>query len=179
MSPYGQDCAWLDDEDDTMTRGDGMSTTDHDVYEAPADFWGTAPEGFERACESREESPAWWKPWTPKVGDRVRVRVNMECSYCLDPHFPKCYDMALSDDGRTGTVYDVGHDRCSCRWEDEEDGPSEDHLGHDVWIKWDERRSYDEPVLEGIPFDAHFAASELEPLGPSLRAATDGLEEGA
>jgi hypothetical protein len=106
------------------------------------------------------------EPWEPirfKAGDRVRIKVSLECRYCLDPRFPKCYANALADDGRTATVYDVGHDDCSCRWDDD-DPPDAAHLGHDVWVTWDERRSYDEPELEAVPFDAHFAASELVPL---------------
>lgn len=109
-------------------------------------------------------------PWVPpglvfKTGDRVRVRVNLECRYCLDPRFPKCYERALADDGRTATVYDVGHDECSCRFDDEPAGP--EHMGHTVWVTWGERRDYDDPVLEGVGFDAHFAPGELVPLDPA------------
>ena len=114
--------------------------------------------------ETDEQMPAWFaaivSPWTPKTGDRVRVRINLECQYCLDPRFTACYERALADDGRAATVYDVGHDECACRFED--DPPGADHLGHTVWVKWDERREYDDPVLDGVEFDAHFAVAELE-----------------
>jgi hypothetical protein len=105
------------------------------------------------------------EPWVPirfQPGDRVRVRISLECRYCLDPRFQACYERALADDGRTATVYDVGHDECSCCYDDE--APSADHIGHDVWVKWDARRDYDGPELPGVPFDAHFAAAELIPL---------------
>jgi hypothetical protein len=108
-----------------------------------------------------------WAPWTPKVGQRVRVRVSLECQYCLDPRFRQCYERALADDGRTATVYSVGHDECSCRY-DGDDPPDAGHVAHDVWVKWDDRRSYDDPVVRvgdwECPFDAHFAAAELEPV---------------
>ncbi len=103
----------------------------------------------------------FWEPWKPKAGDLVRVRVSLECRYCLDPRFRQCYERALADDGRTATVYDVGHAECSCRYDDPPDAA---HLAHDVWVTWDDRRSYDDPEIEGVGFDAHFAASELEPI---------------
>lgn len=110
--------------------------------------------------------------WTPpvqtfRVGDRVRVRANLECTYCFDPRYKVCYERALADDGRTGTVYSVGHNAGAscCMYEDE---PDPAHIAHHVWVKWDERRSHDEPEARVgdwvIPFDAHFAPSELEPL---------------
>lgn len=103
-----------------------------------------------------------WAPWQPKAGDRVRVRVSLECLYCCDPRFQACYERALADDGRTATVYDVGHGECSCLFDEEP--PSAAHVAHDVWVTWDERRPYDDAFLEGVPFDAHFAAIELEPV---------------
>ena len=52
------------------------------------------------------DPPAWFRrAFAP--GDRVRVRINLECQYCLDPMFQACYERAVQDDGRTGTVYDV------------------------------------------------------------------------
>lgn len=117
-----------------------------------------------RARPSGEGAPDWFRPWTPKPGDRVRVRVSLECRYCLDPRFTACYERALADDGRTATVYDVGHAECICQIEVDDGGP--DHQGHDIWVAWDERREYDDPFLEGVPFDAHFAATELEPIDP-------------
>lgn len=105
----------------------------------------------------------------------MRVRVSAECLYCCDPRFKACYERALADDGRTGTVYSIGHDDCSCRFDDEAPDPA--HLGHDVWVKWDERRAYDDPVVRigdwECPFDAHFAAIELDPL-PRPGARVDG-----
>jgi hypothetical protein len=113
-----------------------------------------------------DREPAYWEPWTPKPGDRVRVRVNAECLYCVDIRFPECYERALADDDRMATVSSVGHDDCSCRYVDEPPDPA--HMAHDVWVKWDERRPYDDPVPRvgewECPFDAHFAACELEPL---------------
>lgn len=118
-----------------------------DALLAVADAWGRTP----------------WEPVRFKAGDHVRVKVSLECRYCLDPRYRQCYERALADDGRTATVCEVGHDWCSCRYDDEP--PDAAHLGHDVWVTWDERRSYDDPPLEGVPFDAHFAACELIPLG--------------
>lgn len=124
--------------------------------EALARQWDAAPDD-----DGRE-------PWTPpglrfEVGQRVRVRVSTECLYCCDPRFKACYERALADDGRTATVYSVGHGDCTCRFGDEE--PDAAHMAHDIWVKWDYRRDYDEPVLRvgdwECPFDAHFAAAEL------------------
>ena len=106
------------------------------------------------------EEPRFWAPWKPSPGQRVRVRASLECVYCFDPRFPGCYERALADDGRTATVYDLGHAECPCRFDDD---PDPAHAAHDVWVKWDERRPHDEPVW-AAPFDAHFAAIELEPL---------------
>lgn len=103
-----------------------------------------------------------WAPWQPKAGDRVRVRVSLECLYCLDPRFRQCYENALADDGRTGTVYDVGHDGCGCRYDIPDDPPSAAHMAHSVWVKFDDQRPYDD--MGDFPFDAHFAIAELEPL---------------
>lgn len=108
-----------------------------------------------------------FEPWVPEVGQHVRVRVSLECLYCCDPRFTACYERAVADDGRTGTVYEVGHpDPCFvCFGEDE---PDRAHMAHHVWVKWDERREYDDPPVRigtwEIPFDAVFAPCELEPI---------------
>ncbi len=108
-------------------------------------------------------SGEYWEPWKPEVGQRVRVRISLECAYCLDPMFPKCYDRALSDDGRTGTVVTVGHGGC-CLFDGEHDDLDPAHAAHTVWVKWDDRRDYDDPQIPGIDLDAHFAVAELEPI---------------
>ena len=108
-----------------------------------------------------------YEPWVPQVGQRVRVRVSAECLYCCDPRFVACYEQAIANDGREATVYSVGHAvTCSCQMNGEPPDPA--HLAHDIWVKWDERRAYDDPVVRiddwECPFDAHFAAVELEPV---------------
>src|SRR4051794_11814435 len=84
--------------------------------------------------------------WRPEVGQRIRVRVNMECQYCMDDGIPAGAAEALADDGRTGVVAQVGHD----------DEDLSDHepwaaafLAHDIWVRWDERRPYDPCVRLG------------------------------
>lgn len=108
-----------------------------------------------------------WRPWEPRPGDHVRVHVSGECGYCLDPRYPAGHEAVLANDGRTGTVYEVGHEVCG-RVCGEADG--EGHLAHEVWIKWDAPRWYDDrcgvgmwmdPALSGLPFDDHFAIAEL------------------
>ncbi len=104
----------------------------------------------------------WTPPGMPvfKPGDRVMVRINMECKYCLDPDYKADYERALADDGRIGIVYSVGHADCPCRYDSE---PADnDHMGHTIWIGWDERRSYDDvPIPLVVGLDSHFAPSEL------------------
>lgn len=136
------------------------------VVRALSEAWDREPDGI-------------WEPaGVPRFqpGDRVRVRISLECDYCLDPKFQQCYERALADNGRTATVYDVDHDECSCRWDDEPAGV--DHLGHDVWVTWDERRTYDDPVIESVGFDAHFAPSELILLDESQPRVADGRARG-
>jgi hypothetical protein len=122
----------------------------------------TAERGAMTAQPDTDTGREDWVPYTFQSGDRVQVRVSLECRYCLDPRFQRCYERALADDGRTATVYDVGHDWCSCRYDDET--PDAAHLAHTVWVTWDDRRPYDDPEWTGVPFDAHFAPSELIPL---------------
>lgn len=97
---------------------------------------------------------------TFEVGERVRVRVSAECRYCLDPQYEQDYARALSEDGRVGTIVSVGHNGCCFSWDD----PDPVHEAHRIWVKWAERRDGDDPELDGVGFDAHFAASELEPI---------------
>lgn len=94
---------------------------------------------------------AYFEPWTPKIGDRVRVRLSGECQYSvrLGTSGPAIQGHSAGEDGVTGTVIEwplaawmrVGQ-------------------GHDFAVE------YDGPIeSEGLTMrGAEYAACELEPL---------------
>ena len=114
------------------------------------------------ALHSASQPTDVWAPIAFQPGQRVRVRVSAECRYCIDPRFPECSAQALANDGRVATIYKIGHDWYFSRGG--EDLLDAEDMAHDIWVTWEERRPYDDPIMEGIPFDTHFAASELIPL---------------
>lgn len=88
----------------------------------------------------------YWQPWTPAVGDRVRVRLSPEC-WCWDRTSPATGARAAQD-GRAGTIRGFN-------------GPTD----------WDARDDCHTVVVDLDPArDAHgitaiyVAASELAPL---------------
>jgi hypothetical protein len=91
-----------------------------------------------------------YEPWSPKVGDRVRVRLSGECRWDRDgaAEDDPSHDAIL--DGQLGTVVEI--DRPA--W----------HRGHDYFVALDVCPC-GEPREEGEPCCEWFAAVELEPLG--------------
>jgi hypothetical protein len=90
-----------------------------------------------------------WEPWTPEVGQRVRLRMTTECRYCRPD--------VLTLDGQPGVVEDIGH------------GPAPttdpDWQSHRYWVRLDDRRL-------GTVGLTHQAAAELIPMGDGMG---DGL----
>ena len=85
-----------------------------------------------------------WKPWSPEIGQRVRVLNRPECFYCREDH-----DLEV---GQTGVVT---HFASPCM---DEPGAS----AHDIWIRFDDPTIAERTVARtGI---SHFAATELEPV---------------
>lgn len=108
-----------------------------------------------------------WQPWTPRPGQRVRVRRSAECRA---PHHIR----DGSDDGRMGTVQGdfplprivVAHDDIgTIRYERVSWSPPPVRRlapGHEYWVR------YDEPIPTGVAFPSEcigqwYAAIELEP----------------
>lgn len=113
---------------------------------------------------------------TFRVGDRVRIRVDHECTYCVDPQYAQCYADALTNDGRTAVVVivdpDTPHDPTGCfcnSFQPDADGEESTAArhAHRWWVMYDERMPHDEPRYEGVDFDQHFAATELELISPA------------
>jgi len=108
-----------------------------------------------------------------KVGDHVRIRINCECDYCVDPRFPKCVSDSLANDGRTARVTIVDPrephdpDGCWCNYyyaddvSDDSRWAYQRHM-HRYWVFYDEVMPHDDPRVEGVDIDAHWAATELE-----------------
>ena len=109
-------------------------------------------------------------PWQPQVGDRVRVRVNAECQFCMEREF---VEIVLANDGRTGTIKDIGQGIWLLPEYLDADGEPLDpwdraYFAHDIWVVWDEPREYDDPplLLGDWPCsaDENFLPQELEPV---------------
>lgn len=95
-----------------------------------------------------------WEPWTPQIGQRVRVRSRPECYYCRE--------YGEEEAGLAGTVFAI---RPPCEPNDEQRGRAEPGAyAHRFWVKLDVQ-------VDGCNF-AHFAAIELEP----VNAEPDGDE---
>lgn len=101
-----------------------------------------------------------WEPWTPQLGQRVRVRLSGECrehftAYQDDTPYFRPVPHYAEEDGRVGAVTEV----------------RQDEQGHRFYVDFEEpfrlRRRYElfrgwvSPRLMG----ACYAAIELEPLG--------------
>ena len=77
-----------------------------------------------------------YEPWTPQLGQRVKVVLSPECDYCN-----------VEEDGRIGTVVTLGH------------LPGVDSYriaAHRVWVRFDDVQ----PLDTGA---SNFAVVELEP----------------
>lgn len=98
---------------------------------------------------------AYWESWTPKIGDRVRVRLNGECRVDWRSHDVQMTSKGLVqghqlvEDGRLGTVSDCG-EGFPC--------PHTKPMGHEYGIE------YDTPMdaLGIVWAGGHYAAGELE-----------------
>ena len=94
----------------------------------------------------------FYEPWTPEVGQRVRVRISAECQVRPDPG---------SGADRSGVI---GH----VEWEDGLTGVVMPHpvgeamaaQGHRYMVKWDQERILDDERFNASPY----AAIELEPI---------------
>ena len=90
-------------------------------------------------------TPVYWEPWTPAVGDRVRVRLSAECPVTWTHDAPEL-------DGVTGWV--------------RETGPLHHFAGHEYYVEFDRRV----PCRRGpkrladVYYGCVFAAIELEPI---------------
>ncbi len=102
-----------------------------------------------------------YRPWRPKVGDRVRVRLSPECDWNT-----RTTDMFTGrkmatggphddeEDGRVGTVDQLRYEAPLSEREAEETHPYAVTFDDPYWSVRDRL------LIQG----AHFAASELEPL---------------
>ena len=98
-----------------------------------------------------------WEPWTPKVGDRVSVRLNGECKHKFAARSARSHQIfrgvphAREHDGLTGTVIER-----PSHW------PAVPMTSHRYYVRFDVP-----PVTSywgGVTTMAPFAAIELEPL---------------
>lgn len=80
---------------------------------------------------------AWWEPWTPTVGQRVRIRLSEECDQV---------GHSRQEDGVVSTIVEID--------------PSGGGVGHPYAV------TFDPPIVDGqIPgYVNWFAAIELEPV---------------
>jgi hypothetical protein len=98
---------------------------------------------------------AYWEPWQPKIGDRVRVRLSGECNVIgpgrEDPFSPVASAMAhpAHQDGVVGIVTQC-HSACT--------GGGAHAVGHHIRVEYLHPR--------GWRHMGHFAACELELLDP-------------
>ncbi len=90
-----------------------------------------------------------YEPWTPEVGQRVRVLARPECFYCRESGEPEV--------GLEGTVFEIRH---PCKPEDERVGRADPGCyAHRIWVRLD--------VEVDNCHISHFAAIELEPVTAS------------
>ena len=92
-------------------------------------------------------TPVYWEPWTPAVGDRVRVRLSAECPVTWTHDAPEL-------DGAPGYVRNIfpAHE-----WQGQ---------GHNYYVAFDPPVHYPHgPKRIIMPyFGCVFAAIELEPI---------------
>ena len=101
-----------------------------------------------------EPNNASWEPWTPQVGDRVRVRLSGECPYCFEGG-----EFDSGEEIQDGDAVTVSRIRTELEmWEE---GCSDAGLMHRYW------------VLNDLGQMSHFAAAELELLSDSEPAADE------
>jgi hypothetical protein len=95
------------------------------------------------------------EPWTPKIGDRVRVVLNGECQFQAHPESHAAASGELRghfdhEHGRTGTVVEPDHDAEFFAAQD-----------HHYLVMYDE----EVPLPDGyVCTGDYYAACELEPL---------------
>jgi hypothetical protein len=77
------------------------------------------------------------EPWQPAVGRRVRVQIDLACTYC-----------APGDSGLVGVVVRTGHTEDML-----DEFGDRDFVRHHVWLR-----------LDGSGRESHYMPSELEPL---------------
>lgn len=122
-----------------------------------------------------KDCPAFYEPWQPKVGDRVRVRLSGECqAVCIYYRRAGAPLHKNIPDGRIGTVVE-GHPMI-----DANDARLHARDGHTYPVE------FDDAVLApyGFIVGSHFAATELEPLDddrerrmlPFLRVVEEPIE---
>lgn len=90
-----------------------------------------------------ERLDAPWEPWTPKVGDRVRIRFSAECRGHVEESNPD----AERADGAIGTVIE---------W------PKKKSANHPITVAYD--APWWSPEVGATCFAGHWAVIELEPL---------------
>jgi hypothetical protein len=93
---------------------------------------------------------AVYEPWSPRIGDRVRVRLSGECRWDRDGAAKDDPGHDLIWDRRLGTVVEIHRSA----WQ----------LGHDYLVALDACPG-GEPHEPSGPHGDWFAAVELEPLG--------------
>ena len=106
------------------------------------------------AGAARDGQGAIWEPWTPTIGQRVRIRVSAECRARWNDS-PDCIGHPETFDGRTG-VFDE---------DDQGQGhlpPPETQATHPYGVTFDEPVWFDRYWWGG----GWFAAIELEPIAP-------------
>jgi hypothetical protein len=105
------------------------------------------------------QDQTFFEPWQPKIGDRVRVRLNGECRFetfgmnrhgILSERKPSHREW---EDGKTGTVV-------LCRWIAEDGYCLSDRWGHGIVIEYDTEVNRPDIFAKA----GHYAACELEPL---------------
>ncbi len=107
--------------------------------------------------EHRNDLESWRGSWTPKVGDRVRVRLSPECQFrylrAARDNKPISVNVghAPEEDGATGTVIDLASHGL---------GWARPKASHPFTVDFDTRITLSDCYLIG----SSYAASELEPL---------------
>ena len=113
------------------------------------------------ALTDEPQDQDFWEPWQPKIGDRVRVRLNGECRFetsgfnrygVPSKRYPTHREW---ENGKTGTVipcrFITSHGFCS---------HASDGRGHWIVVQYDIVE--DHPDINTIA--GHYAAVELEPI---------------
>lgn len=110
------------------------------------------------------EPRPYWQPWTPRVGQRVRVRLSGECAARQHHHDTDARRVTLgpgghyaTEEGREGVIVACTRQLCA-EWR-------RDHWGHGVHVIYDE--PFEIELADGSAAKAigqAYAAIELEPL---------------